>query len=118
MTKKRFLENGNTEKQWEEKRKLIKDSKNYLKQFSEKYIDVLSQRMGGKYATIYCATEYKITKNGSLVFECEWMPCVANKDQYKNFYSDTEVNGYCYGRPIAEIVCEIVKKGKLIPYSK
>jgi len=83
------------------------------REFSGKTLDVKSTRMGGKFATIYCGTEYEIQQNGALVFIREWMGCIANKAQYAEFFKATAKNGYIMGRPTARKVAQAVNNGYL-----
>lgn len=71
------------------------------KEFAGDRSYVLSSRMGGKGRDICCGTVYRITKTGSMVYECEIMGCVANKEQWRNWKAVTKEN-YACGRPTAE----------------
>ena len=79
-----------------------------------KRVDALCTRMGGRFATIYCATTYEITEKGTLKYCGEWMSCVANKEQWVAFESSVKKHGYISGRPTLSKVLMAIEADKLI----
>jgi len=81
---------------------------------SGKRVSAKCQRMGGKFATIHCGTEYEIRPNGSVVFVREWMGCIANKAQQAEFLKNVAGEGFIDGRPTARKIAEAINNGTLI----
>ena len=61
----------------------------------------LSQRMGGRFTTIYCLTVYEITDHGTCKYITEVLGCIANKRQY-DLLENITGGKYHIGRPCAE----------------
>lgn len=76
-------------------------TKKALSKFAGETIFALCVRSGGRWATIYRLCVYEITKRGTLVFQREVFPLIANKVQYAQLDALTEGN-YVAGRPTAE----------------
>jgi len=84
------------------------------KEFAGQRVLAKCQRMGGKFTTIHCGTEYEIKPNGSVVFVREWMGCIANKAQRAEFLNQVAGVGFITGRPTARKIAEAVNSNTLI----
>jgi len=72
-------------------------TKQELAKYAGHGVYALCSGMGG----IDCLTVYKITERGTMLYECEVMPIVANHAQYKELARLTHGH-YVLGRPTAD----------------
>jgi len=76
-------------------------TKQELAKYAGHKVYALCWRMGGIGRDIQCLTVYKITERGTMLYECEVMPIVANKAQCEALEHLTHGH-YVLGRPTAD----------------